>query len=115
MTLPEISVKRPVLTIILYLAIIVLGLVSYQRLSIDLLPEIEIPMISVLTSYPGATAQDIEINLSKKIETGLSSVSNLKKITSTSIDNVSAVTLEFEYGSNLDEAANDIRNGGVRG
>lgn len=110
MTLPEISVKRPVLTIVLYLAIIVLGLVSYQRLSIDLLPEIEIPMISVLTSYPGATAQDIEINLSKKIETGLSSVSNLKKITSTSIDNVSAVTLEFEYGSNLDEAANDIRN-----
>jgi len=110
MTLPEISVKRPVLTIILYLAIIVLGLVSYERLSIDLLPEIELPMISVLTSYPGATAQDIEINLSKKIETGLSSVSNLKKITSTSIDNVSAVTLEFEYGSNLDEAANDIRN-----
>ena len=110
MTLPEISVKRPVLTIILFLAITVLGLVSYERLSIDLLPEIEIPMISVLTSYPGASAQDIEINLSKKIETGLSSVSNLKKITSTSIDNISAVTLEFEYGSNLDEAANDIRN-----
>lgn len=110
MTLSETSVKRPVLTIILYLGIIVLGFVSYQRLSIDLLPEIELPMISVLTSYPGASAQDIEVNLSKTIETGLSSVSNLKKVTSTSIDNVSAVILEFEYGSNLDEAANDIRN-----
>jgi len=110
MNLPEISVKRPVLTIVLYLAIIVLGLVSYQRLSIDMLPEIEPPLISVLTFYKGASAQDIEINVSKRIETGLSSISNLKKIRSTSIDNVSAVTLEFEYGTNLDEAANDIRN-----
>jgi len=110
MNLSETSVKRPVLTIILYLGIIVLGFVSYQRLSIDLLPEIELPMISVLTAYPGASAQDIEVNLSKSIEAGLSSVSNLKKVTSTSIDNLSAVILEFEYGCNLDEAANDIRN-----
>lgn len=110
MNLPEISVKRPVLTIVLYLAIIVLGIVSYMRLSIDMLPEIEPPMISVLTTYKGASAQDIEINVSKRIETGLSSISNLKKIRSTSIDDVSAVTLEFEYGTNLDEAANDIRN-----
>lgn len=110
MNLPELSVKRPVLTIVLYLGIIVLGIVSYQRLSVDMLPEIEPPIISVLTTYRGATAQDIEINVSKRIETGLSSISNLKKIRSTSIDNVSAVTVEFEYGTNLDEAANDIRN-----
>lgn len=110
MRLPEVSVKRPVLTVVLYLAIIVVGVVSLQRLPIDLLPDIEIPMISVLTAYPGASAPDVEVNVSKQIETGLSSVSNLKKVTSTSADNVSAVILEFEYGSNLDEAANDIRN-----
>lgn len=110
MKLPEMSVRRPITTIMLFMAIIIIGFVAYQRLPIDLLPEIEPPIISVLTQYPGASAQDVEINVSKKIESGLSSVTNLKKIRSTSIDNISVVTLEFEYGTNLDEASNDIRS-----
>ncbi len=110
MRLPEISVRRPITTIMLFVAIIIIGLVSFQRLPIDLLPEIEPPMISVLTQYPGASAQDVEINVTKKIESGLSSITNLKKIRSTSIDNISVVVLEFEYGTNLDEASNDIRS-----
>lgn len=110
MNLPEMSVRRPITTIMLFMAIIIIGFVAYQRLPIDLLPEIEPPIISVLTQYPGASAQDVEINVSKKIESGLSSVTNLKKIRSTSIDNISVVTLEFEYGTNLDEASNDIRS-----
>lgn len=110
MKLPEISVRRPITTIMLFVAIIIIGLVSFQRLPIDLLPEIEPPMISVLTQYPGASAQDVEINVTKKIESGLSSITNLKKIRSTSIDNISVVVLEFEYGTNLDEASNDIRS-----
>ncbi|MFA3782886.1 efflux RND transporter permease subunit [Melioribacteraceae bacterium 4301-Me] len=109
MNLPEISVRRPITTIMLFMAIIIIGFVSFERLPIDLFPEIEPPVISVLTQYPGASAQDVELNVSKKIESGLSSITNLKKISSTSIDNISVVTLEFEYGSNLDEAANDIR------
>ncbi|MEG8946867.1 efflux RND transporter permease subunit [Rosettibacter firmus] len=110
MNLPELSVRRPITTIMLFLAIIIIGLVAFQRLPIDLLPEIEPPMISVLTQYPGASAQDVEINVTKKIESGLSSITNLKSIRSTSIDNISVVVLEFEYGTNLDEASNDIRS-----
>jgi len=109
MNLPEVSVRRPITTIMLFVAIIIIGYVSFSRLPIDLFPEIEPPIISVLTSYPGASAQDVELNVSKKIESGLSSVTNLKKIRSVSVDNISVVTLEFEYGSNLDEASNDIR------
>lgn len=110
MNLPEVSVRRPITTIMLFVAIMIIGFVSFQRLPIDLFPEIEPPIISVLTQYPGASAQDVELNVSKKIESGLSSVTNLKKIRSTSIDNISVVSLEFEYGSNLDEASNDIRS-----
>ncbi|AFN74490.1 Cation/multidrug efflux pump [Melioribacter roseus P3M-2] len=110
MNLPEISVRRPITTIMLFIAIVIIGLVSFQRLPIDLFPEIDPPYISVLTQYPGASAQDVEINVSKKIESGLSSVTNLKKISSVSIDNISVVQLEFEYGTNLDEASNDIRS-----
>lgn len=110
MNLPEVSVRRPITTIMLFVGIIIIGFVSFQRLPIDLFPEIEPPIISVLTQYPGASAQDVELNVSKKIESGLSSVTNLKKIRSTSIDNISVVSLEFEFGSNLDEASNDIRS-----
>jgi len=110
MNLSEMSVRKPVTTVMCYLAVIVIGLVSLQRLPIDLFPEVDPPMISVLTAYPGASAQDVEMNVSKQIESGLGSISNLKKIYSTSIDNLSVVTLEFEYGSNLDEASNDIRS-----
>jgi HAE1 family hydrophobic/amphiphilic exporter-1 len=94
----------------LFMGIIIIGYVSFSRLPIDLFPEIEPPIISVLTQYPGASAQDVELNVSKKIESSLSSVTNLKKIRSVSVDNISVVTLEFEYGSNLDEASNDIRS-----
>ncbi|MFZ2324428.1 MAG: efflux RND transporter permease subunit [Ignavibacteriaceae bacterium] len=110
MNLSEVSVRKPITTIMLFMAIIIIGMVSFERLPIDLFPEIEPPIISVLTQYPGASAQDVELNVSKKVESGLSSVTNLKKISSTSIDNISVVSLEFEYGSNLDEASNDIRS-----
>ncbi|MDD3558048.1 MAG: efflux RND transporter permease subunit [Melioribacteraceae bacterium] len=110
MSLPDISVRRPITTLMLFIAILIIGLVSFQRLPIDLFPEIEPPVISVLIQYPGASAQDVELNVTKKVETGLGSVSELKTIRSTSIDGISVVTLEFEYGTNLDEASNDIRD-----
>ncbi|HPN38980.1 MAG TPA: efflux RND transporter permease subunit, partial [Melioribacteraceae bacterium] len=96
MNLPEVSVRRPITTIMLFMAIMIIGYVSFSRLPIDLFPEIEPPNISVLTQYPGASAQDVELNVTKKIEAGLSSITNLKKIRSTSIDNISVVSLEFE-------------------
>ncbi len=104
------SVKRPVTTILIFVALIVIGLYSLVRLPVDLYPEIELPFVTVLTTYPGASASDIESNVTRPLEDALNSVSNLKELTSTSSDGLSVIFLNFEYGSNLDEAMNDIRS-----
>ncbi len=88
----------------------VFGLYSLNRLAVDQYPEIEIPMISVITTYEGANAADIETNITRILEDNLNTVDDLKDMTSTSSDNVSLITLEFEYGIDLSEAANDIRD-----
>ena len=110
MSIYESSVKRPLTTIMVFIAMIVLGLYSLAKLPIDLYPEIEFPAISVFTSYPGASATDIETNVTKILEDRLSTVSNLKEVSSRSFDNTSIITLEFEWGTDLDEASNDIRD-----
>ena len=97
MSIYESSVKKPVTTALIFVAIAVLGLFSYSRLSVDLYPKIELSMATVMTTYSGAAAADIEQNITKRLESSLSTVSNLKKVTSTSKDNVSVITLEFEY------------------
>ncbi len=104
------SVRKPVTTIMIYLAVIVFGFYSLSQLPIDFYPEIEFPAITVITTYQGANAKDIETNITKPIEETLYSVDNLKEVTSKSIDNISVVILEFDWETNLDEAANDIRN-----
>ena len=104
------SVKRPVTTILIFIGMIVIGLYSLVQLPVDLYPEIELPFVTVMTTYPGASASDIESNVTRPIEDVLNSVSNLKEITSTSSDGLSVIFLNFEYGSNLDEAINDIRS-----
>jgi len=104
------SVKRPVTTILVFVAMIVIGLYSLVQLPVDLYPEIELPFITVLTSYPGTSASDVETNVTRPVENALNSVGNLKELTSTSSDGLSVVFLQFEYGSNLDEAMNDIRS-----
>ncbi len=110
MNLPKLFVDRPVTTIMVFLGILAIGVVSMSKLPIDLFPEIENPVISVVTQYPGASAKDVEMNVTKKIESWLSTANELDKITSTSIDNLSIVQCQFKWGANLDEAANDIRN-----
>lgn len=104
------SVKRPVTTILIFVAMIVIGLYSLVQLPVDLYPEIELPFITVLTTFPGTSASDVETNVTRPIENALNSVSNLKEINSTSSDGLSVVFLQFEYGSNLDESMNDIRS-----
>jgi hydrophobic/amphiphilic exporter-1 (mainly G- bacteria), HAE1 family len=105
------SVKRPITTLLIFVGVIVTGLFSLVQLPIDLYPEIELPAITVLTQYNGANASDIETNVSKPVEDALSSISNIKEVTSVSRDNISVVFAEFEWGTDLDEAANDIRDG----
>ncbi|MDY0216640.1 MAG: efflux RND transporter permease subunit [Bacteroidales bacterium] len=104
------AVKKPITTSMVFLALIIFGLYSLTKLPVDFYPEIEFPAISIITTYPGANASDIETNLTRPLEDGLNTISNLKKINSVSRDNISIVTLEFEWDTNLDEAANDVRN-----
>ena len=104
MKIYEASVRKPITTLLVFVAVILFGLYSLTRLPIDMLPEIDPPYISVVTFYPGASAEDIETNVTKILENNLNTVSDLKEISSTSMDNVSMVSLEFEWGSNLDEA-----------
>ncbi len=110
MSLYSNAVKRPITTLMVFVAIMAFGLFSLRNMPIDLYPEIEAPFISVFTVYPGASAADIETNITRPIEDNLSTVTNLKNITSSSNENVSSINMEFEYGTNLDEATNEIRD-----
>jgi len=110
MKIYETSVRNPVSTIMIFIGVVVFGIFSMQRLSIDLYPDMEIPYILVITTYPGASAADIETNITRLMENSLNTVSNLKKLTSNSYDNFSLVAVQFEWGSNLDEATNEIRD-----
>ena len=104
------AVKKPITTILIFVITMVLGLYSLTQLPIDLYPEIELPFLSVFTTYPGASAADIETNITRPLEDALNSVTGLKEIFSRSSDNVSVIFMEFEYETNLDEAANDVRS-----
>jgi HAE1 family hydrophobic/amphiphilic exporter-1 len=104
------SVKRPVTTILIFTALIVMGIYSLTQLPVDLYPEMELPFVGVVTTYSGASASDIETNITRPIESTLNSVSNLKEMTSRSSDGMSLIFMNFEYGTDLDEASNDIRS-----
>ncbi|WP_329904039.1 efflux RND transporter permease subunit [Porphyromonas pogonae] len=110
MSIYEIAVKKPVTTSLIFIGIFVLGLFSLTRLSTSLMPDIETNNIMVLTSYNGASAEDIETNITKPLENVLNGISNLKHITSKSQDNISVITLQFEAGTDIAEATNDVRD-----
>ena len=110
MKIYESAVRKPISTALIFIGVIVFGLFSVSKLGIDQYPDIEIPYISVITMYPGGNAEDIETNITRVLEDQLNSIDNLDKMTSKSSDNVSMITLEFEYGCDLIEAANDVRD-----
>ncbi len=110
MSLYSTAVKKPVSTIMIFIGVVILGVYSYLQLPVDFFPKIDPPIISVFTFYNGANASDVEQNITRKLEDGFGSLSGLKKISSKSKDNISVITLEFEWGSNLDEATNEVRN-----
>jgi HAE1 family hydrophobic/amphiphilic exporter-1 len=104
------AVQKPITTMMVFVAVVVMGVFSVVQLPIDLYPEIEPPYISVMTTYAGASAADIEVNVTKLIEDRLASVDKLKEITSSSYDNMSVVNLEFQWEADLDVAVSDVRN-----
>lgn len=110
MKIYETSVRRPISTILVFIGVVVLGVFSYRNLAVDMYPDMDMPAITVVTTYSGANASSIETNVTRVLEDNLNTVNNLKKITSKSQDNYSLITLEFEWGSDMTEAANDVRD-----
>jgi multidrug efflux pump subunit AcrB len=108
--LTETAVSRPVTTIMVFLFLVLMGLYSATKLEQALLPNVEPPMLNVITTYPGANASDVETNLTRRLEDRLSTVTGLQKMTSISKDNLSVITLKFKWGTNLDVAASDVRD-----
>ena len=104
------AVNKPISTLMIFTAVLVLGIASYLNLPVDQYPKMDPPYITVMATYPGANATDIEENVTKILEDQLNSVDDLKEITSTSYDNLSVISLEFEWEVNLDEASNDVRD-----
>jgi hydrophobic/amphiphilic exporter-1 (mainly G- bacteria), HAE1 family len=104
------AVKRPITTLLIFVGVMIFGIYSLVRIPVDLYPEMEFPALTIFTTYAGANATDIETNLTKPIEDAVSSISDIKQINSISRDNMSVVTVEFEFGKNLDEASNDMRD-----
>jgi len=110
MNLPQFAVRRPYTVLMIFLAIFLIGLIAISKLPIDLLPEIEPPVISVLVPYPGATASDVESDVVKFLEDRLSTVPNLDELNSLSKDNLGMVSCKFKWGTDLDVASNDVRD-----
>ena len=110
MKLSETGVRRPVATLMAFVAVFLLGLIAWQRLAIDMMPEIESPSISVFTRWDGASTEDVEQQITRVIESALGSVTDLDEITSTTSEGVSRVTCKFKWGTELGEAANDMRD-----
>lgn len=110
MSLYEGAVKRPIMTFLCFIAIVIFGLFSLSRLPVDLYPDIETNTIMVMTAYPGASASDIENNVSRPLESVLNTIGNLKHITSRSSENMSLIQMQFEYGHDINELTNDVRD-----
>jgi HAE1 family hydrophobic/amphiphilic exporter-1 len=110
MNLPAFGVKRPITNLMIFSAIIIIALYSLSRLGIDMMPEIEPPVISVISTYPGASPEDVEIKVTEPLENQLATTPGIEKITSRSREGISVLTLKFLWGANLDEASNDIRD-----
>ena len=110
MSLYRTSVNKPVTIALIFIAVAIFGVFSLTRLSTNLFPDMGENTILVVTSYSGASAADIETNVSKPLENALNGVSNLKHLSSTSKENISVISLEFEYGIDITEATNDVRD-----
>ena len=110
MSLQRTAVNNPVTTALVFIAIAIFGIYSLMNISINRFPDMETNFIMVLTSYPGASAEDIETNISKTLENTLNAVPDLKHLSSTSRENTSVISLEFESGIDIETATNNVRD-----
>ncbi len=110
MKIYESAVKNPVGTSLIFIGVVLIGLMFYQQLPIDLYPNIDLNMVSVMTTYSGAGAQDVEENVTRPLEDVLNTTEKLKEITSQSRDGMSMIMLEFDFGTDMDAVMNDVRD-----
>ena len=110
MKLPDLGVSRPIATLMVFLSIILLGVIAFLLLPLDLMPKMEAPAVSIITSWPGAGTEDIEKRVTKKLENDLSVLSNLDDIQSTTKEGFSVINLKFIWNANITECVNEIRD-----
>src|SRR4051794_28875418 len=110
MGLTRAAIARPVFVLMLMIAAFLMGSISYNSMRLELNPEISSGIVSVQTSYPGANADTINTQVSKKIEESVSSVNNVQEVTSTSTEGQSSVIVQLVTGANSDIALNDVRS-----
>lgn len=110
MKIYETAVKNPVGTSLIFIGVVLIGFMFYRQLPIDLYPNIDMNIVSVMTSYAGAGAEDVETNVTRPLEDVLNSTEKLKEITSQSRDGMSMIMLEFDFGTDMDAVMNDVRD-----
>jgi HAE1 family hydrophobic/amphiphilic exporter-1 len=110
MFLSDLSIKQPVFATMMMVALVVLGIFSYGQLSTDLFPKVDLPIVSVRTIYPGVAPETIETEVTKRIEEAINPIEGLRHITSTTTEGFSSVVAEFELGTNIHTAAQDVRS-----
>ena len=110
MWLADVSIRRPVFATMMIGALVVLGVVSFQRLGVDLFPKVEFPNVTVLTRQAGAAPESIETEVTDKIEEAVNSISGIRQLRSISSDGLSQVSIEFELSENPDVKAQEVRD-----
>ncbi len=109
MFLSDLSIKRPIFAAVMMLALVILGIFSYRRLAIDMFPDVEIPVLSIITKYPGASPETVEREVTKRIEEAVNPISGVKHVISTSRESVSLVVVEFNLEVKINEASQEAR------
>ena len=109
MTLTELSIKRPSFIIVIFTILVGGGLLCYNQLSVELLPDFSPPLITVTTTYPGASPATVESQVSKPLEDALSGLENISEVTSFSLDNASILLLEFKESADIDKVLQDAQ------
>ena len=109
MRLTQLAIRRPAFITMIFVALAVLGIYSYNQMGVDLLPRMDWPIVSVVTVYPGAGPQEVENDISKPLEDGLSSLNSIDNIRSYSRENVSIVVVQFSFSTDVNIAANDVQ------
>ncbi|RLB27252.1 MAG: hypothetical protein DRG87_11890, partial [Deltaproteobacteria bacterium] len=110
MNIPEFSVNRKITVLMLTLIVCLFGVISFFRVGIDMMPDLEYPFVSVVTTYEGVASEDIENLITRPIEEAVSTTKRVKTVRSISKEGVSVVMVEFEWGTLLDFAAQDVRD-----